>query len=149
MTGKSMSDNEVSEKRVNVLEDLVKQLVDKVKVLEDILKKKEKDAKDINHKIDETLPKDMPGKRFECDNCDDNFKSRKTLEQHRENHQTNKKKVTGKVCHECKKTFELNVDLEIHMKSHKKTKMFKCKLCDKTFHLKWRLTNTPQDMKPK
>ena len=47
---KTVSDNEVSEKRVNVLEVLVNQLVD-------ILEKKEKDAKDINHKIDETLPK--------------------------------------------------------------------------------------------
>ena len=57
MTGKSMSDNEVSAKRVNVLEDLVNQLVGKVKVIEDILMKKEMDVKDINHKIYETLPK--------------------------------------------------------------------------------------------
>ena len=54
MTEKSMSDNEVSEKRVNVLEDLVKQLVVKVKSLEDM--KKEIDTKDVNHEIDETLP---------------------------------------------------------------------------------------------
>ena len=44
------------------------------------------------------------------------------------------------VCDECKKTFkQLHVDLEIHMQSHKKPKSFNCKICDKSFHLKWRL----------
>ena len=53
----------------------------------------------------------MPEKRVECDNCDDKFESINTFEQHQENHQTKKKKVIGNVCHERKKTFELNVDL--------------------------------------
>ena len=109
--------------------------------------KKEIDAKQINQKINEAPPKhrafcsnDMPGIGSECENCDENFTSRKTLEQHLEDHHTKKRKLTGKVCHACKKTFELNVDIEIHMKTHQNPKMFKCKLCDKTFHLKWRLT---------
>jgi hypothetical protein len=91
--------------------------------------KKEVDAKDINHKSDETLPKhrtfgskETPGKHCECDNCDDRFQSRKTLEQHQENHQAKQEELNGKVCHKFKKTFDLNVYLEIHMKSHTKAK---------------------------
>ena len=44
MKGISMSDNQVSEMRVSVIENLVKQLLNKVKVLEDILKKNEIDT---------------------------------------------------------------------------------------------------------
>ena len=80
----------------------------------------------------------MPRIGFEYENCDEKFTSRKTLEEHLDDYHTKKRKLTGKMCHECKKTFELYVDLEIHMKTHQKT--FKCELCDKTFHLKWRLT---------
>ena len=80
----------------------VTQLVDKVNVLEDINMKKEIDAKQINQKINEAPPKhrafcsnDMPGIGFECENCDENFTSRKTLEQHLEDHHTKKRKLTG------------------------------------------------------
>ena len=54
-----MSDNQVSEMRVSVIENLVKQLLNKVKVLEDILKKNEIDTKETNDKIDEALTKHM------------------------------------------------------------------------------------------
>ena len=79
---------------------------------------------------------------FEWECCEEKFTSRRTLDQHLENHTTKiqiKMKVTDKVCDECKKKFKLNVDLEIHMKSHKKPKTLNRKICDKSFHLKWRL----------
>ena len=79
--------------------------------------------------------KECPEKRFKCNKCNEDFKSKGNLKMHiKENHQVKLQ------CDLCNEQFKSYFELEQHMKEeHDKPKMFKCDVCVKEFHLEWRL----------
>jgi DNA-binding PadR family transcriptional regulator len=118
---------EALEIRVKDLEELVRQLLQKVKVLEDTIDKKEIkiDAVKTSDKIDDNIsfkkiirhnPNETHSRRFECENCDEIFTSRWKLEHHLEDH---KKKKEFK-CNQCGKEFFLEWRLNQHLRGHSK-----------------------------
>ena len=79
--------------------------------------------------VNENTAEDDEEKAIHCNLCDESFENKKSMKIHMKMNHPQEVKCD-----------EFNVDLEIHMNLHSKPKMFKCDLCEKTFHLEWRLT---------
>ena len=82
----------------------------------------------------ESLRKKVLGMEIDVDDL------KKSSRKDRENAKPFSPKLHEKKCTECEKAFTKNSDLEAHMiDNHGQEKTFKCKVCDKTFVLEWRM----------
>ena len=121
--------------QVEEFQFLKEEFINLQNVVNKLLGKDKTDKEEYVNPVSETTAKDEKEKAVNCNLCDLNLDSKKSMKMHIKRNHPRKVK-----CDECSKTFESNVDLEIHMNLHRKPKMFKCDICEKTFHLKWRLT---------
>ena len=116
----------------NILkEGLLKNLKDKIEVLEKRLDESETKVKVLEEKL---TPKQESFVK-KCKKCDKSFDSERNLKSHvLENHPQSIK------CSSCIQTFNKNHELEYHIKTcHENYNEYECGKCKKKFILEWRL----------
>ena len=93
------------------------------------------DTKKPNNGLDDTLDK-------KCRECSLIFSAKTDLKKHiLAVHPKNYE------CRVCDKICETSADLELHLNSHDLAKQFKCDVCGKSFHMRWRLKRMKNSIK--
>ena len=127
---------------VKELNELVENLVDKIKHLEEkvqIVSNLEEKIKQLEGKIsgkeNDNFKSQGLEKNIKCSKCDFRFETKKMLRDHiKVNHLREIK------CNDCENTFDEHWKLEKHLNQvHGREKTFDCQLCDKSFYTNWRL----------
>ena len=127
---------------VKELNELMENLVDKIKHLEEkvqnisLLEEKIKQLEGkISGKENDNFKTQGLEKNIKCSKCDLRFETKKLLRDHiKVNHLREIK------CNDCDNTFDEHWKLEKHLgQVHGREKTFHCQLCDEKFYTNWRL----------
>ena len=129
-------------KTVKELNEIVENLVDKIRHLEekvDNIKKLEEKIKHledvISGKESESFKSKGAEKNIKCSKCDLRFETKNLLRKHIKVHHLRETK-----CNECEDTFDEKWKFEKHLgQVHGKEKTFDCEHCDESFYTNWRL----------